>query len=217
MTSLQRRPRLLLALAAAALTALALAFVPGAMAGKGADPKAPPAPSAADTLLYRGATTVSVDPTAAGALESLGIAVTPVHPARATGKADVRFPITFGVVDAATLAGQIRHSGGLKAVQGDTTVYLTRYFIDIDDTPTLSGLVGAGPNEGDRVELFDLDLSGLQVTPGKKRITLSGIGLTLTDDAAAALNGAFGGGAEPFAEGLPIGTATVTARTATKG
>lgn len=210
-----RRPRLLVAASVAVLTAIALMLVPGALASKkGAEP--PAAAPAVDLLLARGATTVSLDPGTAGALESLGVAVSPVRPATA-GKRGISFPITFGVVDGTTLAGQIRHSGGLKAVQGDTSVYLTRYFIDLDDTPSLTGLVGTAPNTGTRVELFDLDLSALEVIPSKRHITLKGVALTLTDDAAAALNGAFGAGAEPFTEGLPIGTAKVTARTWSAG
>jgi hypothetical protein len=212
-----RRPRLLLAAAAALLTALALTLVPGAFASKKGSPPPEPEPApAVDLLLARGATTVQLDAGTAEALTSLDVALTPVRPAYA-GKKGISFPITFGVVDGATLAGQIRHSGGLKATQGDTAVYLTRYFIDIDDTPSLTGLVGAAPNTGDRVELFDLDLTNLEVIPGKRHITLKGVALTLTDDAATALNGAFGDGAEPFAEGLPIGTATVTARTWSRG
>ena len=83
-----------------------------------------------------------LDPGAAGALTSLGISVAPTGRAYA-GKKGISFPITFGVVDAQTLAGQIRHAGGLVLTKGATKVYLTRYFIDIDDTPSLSGLVGS--------------------------------------------------------------------------
>jgi hypothetical protein len=107
--------------------------------------------------------------------------------------------------------------GGLKATRSGTTVYLTRYCIDIDDAPSLTGLVGAAPNSGARVELFDLDLTNLEVIPGRRHVTLKGAALTLTDDAATAPNGAFGDGAEPFAEGLPIGTARVTGRTWSRG
>ena len=206
-----RRARTIVAaLAAAAIAALALTLVPGAQAHA---TKAPPAD--ADTLLYRGTTTVALDPGAAGALASLGIQVAPTAPAYA-GKAGISFPITFGVVDANDLTGRIRHSGGLVFTKGKTKVYLSRYFIDIDATPSLSGKVGTSPGTGDRADLFDLDLANLQVTTGWHRIGLSGVTLKLTAGAAAALNGAFGGGASPFTEGLVIGSATVNARTWTE-
>lgn len=205
------RPVWLAALAAALIAALALAFVPGAQAENA---KA----TSGDTLLYRGATTVALDPGAAAALASLDIDVSPVYPARA-GKSGISFPITFGLVSSDTLAGQIRHVGGLrfgKVVPGpnnDIKVFLTRFFIDIDDAPSLSGLVGVGQKGGDRTELFTLDLTDLAVEPGKGSIRLSGVTLKLTAGAATALNTVFGTTA--FTEGLVIGEATVHAKTIT--
>jgi hypothetical protein len=207
------RPAWLAALTAALIAALALAFVPGALAhGKKDGKKDPPATAASDTLLYRGATTVTLDPAATEALESLGVEVSPVRPAYA-GKGGISFPITLGLVDTDTLAGQIRHAGGLKLSAGDTSVYLTRFFIDIDDTPSLSGLVGVGAKGTTRADLFDLDLSGLKVDAGKRCIALSGVTLKLTAGGAEALNTAFG--VTAFTPGLTIGTATVQARTFT--
>ena len=205
------RSRSVAALTAAALTAIALALVPGAQANNS---KAPPAaaPADGDTLIWAGATTVALDPGAGAALKSLGISVAPTKPAYAS-KAGISFPITLGVVDSTSLAGQIRHAGGLVFTKGDTKVYLTRYFIDIDDTPSLSGRVGVGAPGTARADLFDLDLSALKVDAGKRYITLSGVGLNLTQGAADALNAAFGEGATPFAAGLKIGTATVKGRT----
>ena len=152
------RSRWLAAITAAAVAAIALSLVPGAQAAKAAK-----ATADADTLLYGGATTVRLDPGAAGALTSLGISVAPSGRAHA-GRRGVSFPITFGVVDAQTLAGQIRHAGGLVFTEGDTKVYLSRYFIDTN-TGTLSGRVGTSKTGGDRADLFSLDLSGLKVTP----------------------------------------------------
>lgn len=203
------RPVWLAALAAALVAALALALVPGAQA---TDKKG--STTSSDTLLYGGATTVALDPGAAAALESLGVSVSPVRPASA-GKSGISFPITLGLVSSDTLEGQIRHVGGLKLSKGATAVYLTRFFIDIDADPSLSGLVGAGQKGGDRAELFSLDLANLEVEAAKNRIKLSGVTLKLTAGAAAALNGAFGTTA--FTEGLVIGTASVHAKTLTVG
>ena len=142
------------------------------------------------------------------------MSVAPVRPAYA-GKSGISFPITLGLVSSDTLEGQIRHVGGLKLSKGDTTVYLTRFFIDIDAAPSLSGLVGVGQKGGDRADLFSLDLTGLKVESGENRIKLSGVTLKLTAGAAGALNGAFGTTA--FTEGLVIGSATVHAKTHTVG
>lgn len=203
------RPRRLAALGAALVAALALTLVPGAQAHHGAPPSTP---VESDTLLYHGRTTVTLDAGAGAALASLGISVAPTKPAYAR-KDGIRFPITLGVVDSTTLSGQIRHAGGLVFTKGATSVYLTRYFIDIDETPSLSGLVGAGAPGPARADLFSLDLTNLKVESYPRYIVLSGVTLKLTAGAAAALNGAFGAGASPFTEGLVIGTATVRART----
>jgi hypothetical protein len=205
------RPTWLAAAAAAALTALALALAPAGVAAKGA--KSPPAaPPQTDLLLYGGATTVALDPGAAGALESLGVSVAPVRPASAS-KAGIRFPITLGVVDGTTLEGQIRHAGGLVFSKGDTRVILNRFYVNVDEQPDLSGLVGVGAFGTARASLFDLGLEDLKVDAGTGSVRLSGIALRLTAGAADALNAAFGAGASPFAPGLLIGGATVHART----
>ena len=146
------------------------------------------------------------DPGAAGALTSLGVTVAPTKPASA-GKPGISFPITLGVVDSTTLAGQIRHAGGLVFTKGATKVYLTRYFIDIDDTPSLSGLVGVGKVGTTRADLFSLDLTNLKVEASRRQISLSGVTLKLTAGAAGALNTAFG--TEAFTDGLVIGLSLI--------
>lgn len=196
------RPRWLAATIVAVVAAIAaLTLAPGAQAAQ----------TEADVLLYSGRTTVQLDPGTAGALDSLGISVAPTGRAYA-GPKGVSFPITFGVVDAQTLAGQIRHAGGLVLSKGSTKVYLTRYFINTESA-TLSGLVSTSKTGGPRADLFDLDLSALKVRTSGAYITLSGVTLKLTQGAADALNGAFGNGATPFTPGLVIGTATVAAKT----
>jgi hypothetical protein len=176
-----------------------LAFAPFALATKKYS-------NTNDVLKLRGgATEVSLDAGAAGALQSLGVSVAPTGKAYATKSGAIRFPITRGEVDAETLAGQIRHAGGLKFSAGKTSVMLDRYHINIDGSPDLSARVNLmGP---DRIELFDLDVSGLKVTSEKGKTVISGVKLTLTDTAAGALNATFG--VEAFGEGLAIGDATV--------
>ena len=151
----------------------------------------------ADAVLAGGATTLALDPGAAGALQSLNI--TP-------GVAGLAFPITRGKVDAATLAGSIEHAGGISLTRGDTRVELTDFTIGIDDSPALSALVG-----GDRVEILTLDVSGIRRSARGRTITVGNVVARLTAAAAGALNRAFS--TDAFREGLTVGTATVSART----
>lgn len=148
-----------------------------------------------------GGTTLKIDSGTAAALTSLGVAVTPIKPAKAAG-GGVRFPVTGGRLDSKTLVGNIRHSGGLRFSNGTTTVDLTRFTINIDAQPDLVATVG-----GKRVSILNLDLSGLKNRSKGKSIKLSGVKASLTADAAAALNGAFG--VTAFTEGLALGTASV--------
>jgi len=155
-------------------------------------------------LQSRGSTDLTLDPGTAQALSDLGVAVAPVGPASVTPQGAVAFPITGGKVDASSFAGTIRHSGGISLSAGDVQVDLTRFRINVDADPDLTALVG-----GQRVSILSLDLSGLKAKVKGKKITLSGVSASLTADAAAALNGAFGVSA--FTEGLTLGTAQVNA------
>lgn len=156
------------------------------------------------TLKATGATTLKLDSGTAGALTSLGISVAPVSPASASSKG-VKFPITGGKVNSKTLAGNIKHSGGLRFSKGSTVVDLTKYTINIDKKPDLVASVG-----GKRVSILSLDLSKLKNSSKGKNIKLSGIKASLTSDAAGALNQAFATTA--FTEGLVLGTASVNAK-----
>jgi hypothetical protein len=150
-----------------------------------------------------GKTVLRVDPGTGKALASLGIKVETIRPAYSY-RGKFAFPITGGEVDAKTLAGQIRHSGGLAFVRGSTRVPLTDFFINVDGDPDLTAMVGDA-----RVSILSLDLSGLERRDRYGKVELSGIKASLTAGAAAALNGAFR--TDAFEPGLVIGTAKVEA------
>jgi len=153
--------------------------------------------------LKGGATTLTLDQGAVDALTSLGIAAAPLKPATADG-ADLRFPLTTGRVKAKTLAGTIRHVGGLSLSREATRVDLRNFVID-----TKKGVLTARVGDA-RLAILDLDLSDAEVAKKGKRLTVSGVKATLTQAAADALNGAFA--TDAFKEGLVIGTAVVTTR-----
>jgi hypothetical protein len=179
---------------AASAAALTLVGVPAAEA------------HAATVKLAGGATTLKLSSTAAGALQSLGIAAAPITPAKAT-KRGLAFPVTGGRVDAKTLAGSIRHSGGIALSKGATKVALRSFTIRIDKRPDLTAKVG-----GARVSILNLDLAKAKVTIKGKRVKVAGVKATLTKAAAGALNAAFA--TDAFKKGLDVGTATVRTRIA---
>jgi hypothetical protein len=170
--------------AALALAAI-LALAPAAHAGKSRS----------------AATTLALDPGTAQALTHLGVTVTPLRPAKVRS-GGIAFPITAQRLDGETYAGRIAHSGGLRLAAGDTRVRLRNFVIRIDETPDLTARVVGGP----RISLLDLDLSEADIARDGRRLRVENVKATLSDEGAAALNGAFG---TSFEEGLPIGTATV--------
>jgi hypothetical protein len=166
--------------------------------------------TAAPTADFRiGATSVHPDAGFLAAADSLGVSVTPIN-----GKRLV-FPIIAGSIDLATAGGEILHSNGIELQAGSTVVELRNFIIDTTGAaPVLTGLVVVNESTVGRVPLFDLGLPAgltlpLKPHPRFKTLKLEGVALTLTDDAATALNGIFSVSA--FTEGLPIGTADVRA------
>ena len=155
-------------------------------------------------LAADGSTDLTLDPTAAGALTALGVAVAPIGPASVTGSGDIAFPITGGRVDTSTFAGAIRHSGGISLTKGATVVTLTDFTINVDGDPDLTAVL----NGGDRVSILDLDLSGLTIDVTGRSITLGNASAALTEGAAGALSAAFDA---TIPSGLVLGAATVNA------
>jgi hypothetical protein len=157
----------------------------------------------AQFIIVKGSTTLALDPGTARALTMLGVSVAPIAPASA-GSAGIAFPITGGLVNAKTLVGQIRHSGGLELKAGSTTVDVRSFFINVNATPDLTALLGSV-----RTSILSLDLSGLTEHVSGQTITLGGVVAKLTAGAAAALDKAFGTSA--LTGGLVVGRATVVA------
>lgn len=159
-----------------------------------------------------GDTRVVLSPELVGALTSLNVAVAPTYPAKLK-RGEARFPIPAGELDLGTLKGEVAHNGGLSLRAGGTTVDLSSYVIDTTSaTPVLTGLVKVNDSVIGRVPLFDLSLPSAPVVRGLHSragsLQLDDVQLTLTDEAAAALNAVFA--VTAFAEGIPIGTARVS-------
>ena len=146
-------------------------------------------------------TSVVVNPVTAQALKQAGITITPVAPA--TAHTVLLFPVSGGQVVVATLAGTIEHSGGLILSHGGKSVQLTSFTVDTS-TKQLTALVA-----GQRVPIFELNLASLKRATGPNgTVIASDIKMTLTAQAATALNSALG--LSTFVPGLPFGVATVT-------
>jgi len=178
-----------------------------------------PTAQAASVRLDGVRTSLTTDPVTTTVLFGAGIIPLPVAPTNVVPTADAArytFPITGGRVDAKTLAGSIRHSGGLLLAHrnGDNTwtaLGLTKFTINITKAPFLSAIV----NGKDRAPIATLDLSGAKITKfrshGRVFVRVANVGVTLNATATGAINTTFG---TALPSTVPLGTATVLARVA---
>ncbi|MBX3296128.1 MAG: hypothetical protein KF762_10495 [Acidobacteria bacterium] len=118
------------------------------------------------------------------------------------------FPITGATLDAQTLRGEILHSSGLIFERGSAAVKIERFAIDTTGAqPIITGLASANGSVVGRIPLFNLNLSNAQVSASGQFISITGVGVTLRQEAAGALNTVFE--TDAFVEGFNIGNANV--------
>jgi hypothetical protein len=162
--------------------------------------------SASTLIPTAGKTEVTLSKEFLGVLVFGGVTPGAVGPGTLSRKGIASLPITTGGIELPK--AEVDHSGGLSFTRNNTRVAITSFIIDTtQDKSVLSGLVIANGNIFGRVPLFKVDLSGSTVTQVGKRITISGVALTLSMEAAVALNQLFG--VTAFTENFPIGTATI--------
>jgi len=167
-------------------------------------------------------TTLTTDPDTTTLLFSVGIIPLPIAPTPVVPTLDAArysFPVTGGAVDSRTLAGYIRHSGGLllamrNADNSWTALSLAKFTIRIDASPNLTAVVAGG----DRVSIANLDLKGAKITRYVRHhrafVKIANVGVTLNKTATDAIEATFLGGADALPDEVPLGTATVLARVA---
>ena len=146
-------------------------------------------------------TDVVVNPAVSAALKHADITVTAVAPA--TAKTTLLFPVSGGQIVVATLAGTVDHTGGLTFRHSGKSVTLTNFVINTN-TKQLTATVG-----GQSMPIFDLNLASPKRASGPHRtLVASNIKLTVTSQAATALNS--GLGVSTFKGGMNFGIATLT-------
>ena len=158
-----------------------------------------------EVTLGAGVTLLELDPTVATALTANEVTVTTLGAARgsqdAAGVSTFSFPITYGFLDRETLAGLVVHRGGLEVTVGEVSVRIRDFVIDTEEqrlTARVSGFPG-------RIPVLDLDLSALASRVERDFVLLDRVGVTLSEEAANALNERFS--VRLFPAGVRIGTA----------
>jgi hypothetical protein len=172
---------------------------------------APPAQSTernAAAPVTGGKTVLWLDNGTAAALSDAGVGIKATGPAIGpAGSTVFTFPIEGGKVNKEQLSGRIVHSGGLALSAGGERVVAKRFVINLGRGVLTAKVAGAGV----RIPLLRLGTAtgGVEVAPGL--VVLRGVNARLTATAAQALNQTFD--TNLFEAGLPIGKATVVART----
>lgn len=119
----------------------------------------------------------------------------------------ITFPITSGAINVGTAAGQILHSGGIVLNSPTTTVTLDCLIVDtLGANAFVTALVEVNGTFIGRVKLFDFVLPRPGILPNVSShgiFNISGAQLTLDDEAANALNIAFG--SKAFVPGTEVG------------
>jgi hypothetical protein len=164
-------------------------------------------------------TTLTTDPATTTLLFTAGIIPLPVAPTSIVPTADAArytFPVTGGAVNATTLAGSIRHSGGLLLAQrtnanGWKSLSLTKFTIVISNDPHISAIV----NGGKRLTIATLDLSKAKIARvtrnGRAYVSVAGVAVDLNATAVGAINATFG---TTLIAPVDLGTARVLVRVA---
>ncbi len=179
-----------------------------------------PAKAQAATVRLDGVkTALTTDPVTTTLLFTSGIIPLPVWPTPIVPTADAArytFPVTGGAVNAATLAGSIRHSGGILLAQrtktnGWKSLSLTRFTINVTKNPNLTAIV----NGGKRLAIANVDLSKAKIVrikhAGRSYVSISNAVVNLNATAVAAINGTFG---TALSAPVDLGTARVLVRVA---
>lgn len=170
---------------------------------------ATPSWAAPTVQVFGGRTTVELSDDFLGALTALQVEAATVPPARQRG-VRVSFPIPGGALDLGTGEGDVFHLGGLTLSAGGTRVGLLNFIIDTTGDPELTGLVTVDGTVFGRIKLFDLDLSDATTDVRRRRLSIERVGVTLSQEAADALNLVFG--IDDFTAGLDVGEADLETR-----
>jgi len=193
---------------ALAWTAFAGAFAAALLALALLAPPAQSAERSATTPVTGGYTLLKLDAGTAAVLADAGVRIEATGPAIGPASSTTfAFPIVGGEANKKQLSGRIVHSGGLAISAGNTKLVVKRFVIDLDRGVLTAKVAGADV----RIPLLRLGAvtGGVRASPGL--LLLKDVNVRLTATAAQALNQTFD--TDLFEAGLPIGKATVIART----
>ncbi len=163
-----------------------------------------------------GVTAVALNDAFIGAIDGSAVTVGSVVPGAVVVNRYAVLPVVGGGFDLGTAQGEILHAGGLSISAANASLIFQDFILSTADAPILSGLVVLNGGVVGRFPLFkltfptDFELPVSLAADGM--LNLTGLGVSLTAQAAAALNRVFA--VTTFHEDFVIGTAAVSSITA---
>jgi hypothetical protein len=171
-----------------------------------------------------GQTTVTFSPQFFNLIPALGATASKISPAKTKGslnKQNLRaiFPIATGALDNTGNRAQIGHKGGLTLTTGtNVKVQFTGFSLDFglptNSTRVMTALIVVNGSIVGRLPVFILGTNDIAGSVKGKTATLNNVPLTMSKQAADALNIIFGlpgPGGGRFYEGFPAGTLNLKA------
>ena len=144
------------------------------------------AAEAGDVTLSGGDTSLALDAAMKTKLSGAGVSSEPTPPAVLDGE-KLSFPVAGGDVGADGGSGTVRLEGGLKLAKGATTLEWSKLRINLADGEITTQAEPA------RLTVLSFDPEAVTVKSKGKKVTVSKIATTLTEEGATAINDAFGG------------------------
>jgi hypothetical protein len=149
-----------------------------------------------------GTTVLTFSDTVATGLDTAEVVFKKAQPARINpGKGTLTFVASGGAIDLANAKTEIINSGGVIMTKGEATVTLLDPIVELSEAsaePTVAKIsatvVVNGASQG-RKDLFNISgtvLTAPVIVPHNRKITAKDLNVTLTSEAATALNTALG-------------------------
>lgn len=167
--------------------------------------------AAATLRVTGGSVRIAISPEFTSSIGQFNATITPIAPARIE-EGTLVVPIVGGTIQKPSGTGEISLAGGMRIQTAESVVEITSLAIvnTGDRRPTLTALVTMNGRFYGRVALFNMQFPERPFgeRPNINReIVVSDVNLTLTAQAANALNTAFG--TTTFTESTSFGTATI--------
>jgi hypothetical protein len=152
-----------------------------------------------------GTTTLKLGGPTAGLLAVAGVHVKALSPAtkRSSG---LRFPISSGTINPATLRGSVNHRGAVRFSLGGRSIVLRSLRVSVSSrSASMSASVA-----GRRITILRLSLAKAKISTSGGSVTARGITATLSSQGARAINREIG--TSLFEAGLRVGTVSAQIR-----